>query len=70
MIVCAIQESTLSRVAVVLNFVIPFYTVEECVAKADVIFAVDASGSVGSVNYEKTKEFLVSVTGKLNVSVC
>ena len=41
---------------------------DACFANADVIFALDASRSVGSENFEKTKQFLISVVAKLAVS--
>lgn len=48
---------------------IPVSTGKNCNnQKADIVFLVDASGSVGSTNFMKQLDYIISVTGNLNVA--
>jgi hypothetical protein len=45
-----------------------FLAAQKCnVNKADIVFLLDASGSVGAVNYERTKQFIVDVVTALDI---
>ncbi|XP_062573589.1 LOW QUALITY PROTEIN: hemicentin-1-like [Saccostrea cucullata] len=39
----------------------------ECVSKGDIVFLLDESGSIGSLNFERIKSFVSSVVGQFKV---
>lgn len=40
---------------------------QTCLQRADIVFLVDGSGSIGSTNFNKLKSFLKGITGQLDV---
>ncbi|XP_062585829.1 hemicentin-1-like, partial [Saccostrea cucullata] len=48
--------------------IIPFVK-GECVSKGDIVFLLDESGSIGSLNFERMKSFVSSVVGNFKVGI-
>lgn len=43
------------------------YSFPECPSRADVVFLVDSSGSIGRINFARSMDFLYSLVAELNI---
>ena len=45
----------------------PFYFLSGCNARADIVFLLDSSGSVGHVDFRRIKQFAANMVSELSI---